>query len=129
MKPPDIVADAHELYSSTASSPRYDMLKRPRIPVAMYAMELEWNRHPVPMAARIILTSRTIGLWLVVAFCVVSFLLEPVVRIYGGGLCSPATYPVLFFISAILALGRLARTASFREAAWRFVLPQAFFVV
>src|SRR5258707_129756 len=52
---PDIVADSRELFGK--SSNRYDTLKRERLPLAMYSMELELRDHPVAMFQRFLIAN------------------------------------------------------------------------
>ncbi len=128
MKPPDLVADAQELYRSEAIPNSYDVLKRERLPKDLESIELEWRVHPLSLETLFLLTNRKLGLWLFVAFITSTFAIAPAARLYGTGVFSPVTYPLAFLVSGIAAYHRFATTASFEEMAWRFFLPQALFV-
>jgi hypothetical protein len=129
MTRPDLVADAQNLYLLEGIAwNRYDMLKRNRLPEARAFMELEWRIHPVDWNTLLLLINRQVGWSLFATFLVSTILLAPVGRIFGTGLFSPVTYPLAFFIAGIAGYCRFVRTASFREASWRFFLPQAFFI-
>src|SRR5258708_2040361 len=92
---PDTVADAMSTFGIGQNA--IDTLKRFRLPPAMYAMELEWREHPVAMIERLMLTNAKLGVWLFVTFCLSTLGIAPVLRLYGGGVLSAVTYPLISF--------------------------------
>lgn len=52
----------------------------------------------------------------------------PISRIFGTGLFSPVTYPIVCFFCGLAAYWKFSRTTSFTVAAWAFFAPQALFV-
>jgi hypothetical protein len=124
---PDMASEARSSFG-TASN-RYDTLKRGRLPLAMYSMELEWRDHPVAMCQRLILTNNKLAGWLFFTFLLVNLVIAPVVGLYGRGLVSAVTYPVLCFVCALAAYYQFARTASLASAVRRFIFPQGIAVL
>lgn len=119
---PDIVADAMSTFAVGQNA--IDTLKRFRLPPAMYAMELEWREHPVAMIERLMLTNAKLGIWLFVTFCLSTLGVAPLLRMYGGGVLSAVTYPLISFACGLGAFFRFITTSSLSSAARWFVLPQ-----
>jgi hypothetical protein len=124
---PNMVADAMGLRwdSPERIKNRYEVLKRERLPMAMHWMELEWRDHPVKMAQRLFITNSKVTLWLFITFFLSTLIAAPFMRLYGSGLFSPVTYPVICFLCGIAAYFRFRITASLSSAAWVFIVPQA----
>jgi hypothetical protein len=120
----DLVADCMSEFGATSN--RYDVLTRDRLPAAMYSMELQHREHPLNMRTRVILANSQVSRWLIVGFILTALCIAPLARIFGAGLLSPVTYPLLCFASAILAYHRFTTTRSVDSALRRFLVPQAF---
>jgi hypothetical protein len=120
---PDLVADAMETFASAPN--RYDMLKRMRLPLAVESLALEWRDHPLSMFHRTLLANSKVATWLFWTFSASSLVVAPYLGLYGTGVLSPVTYPVICFICGLVAYRRFVTTASFMLAARRFLIPQA----
>lgn len=119
---PDLVADSMESLGTRAN--RHDMLKRMRLPMSMYSMELEWRQHPVQLVQQLLLTNMKMATCLFWAFLLSTLVVAPTVRMFGSGLLSPVTYPVIAFLSALVAYRKFCVTGSFSAVALWFVAPQ-----
>jgi hypothetical protein len=119
---PDVVADSMSKFGTSTNT--YDTLKRDRLALAMYSMELEWRDHPVAMIHRLILTNVKLGIWLFTTFCLSTLILAPFIRLYGGGILSAVTYPVISFVCGLAAFFRFITTSSVTSAVRWFVVPQ-----
>src|SRR5262245_36770572 len=120
---PDWVADARRWSNEERAINRYDTLRRARLPLAMYTMELEWRVHPVE-GALWPLANKKVALVLLLALAANALVIAPVIRAFGSGFFSPSTYPVLCMLCILAAYCRFAMTSSILEAAWWFFLPQ-----
>jgi hypothetical protein len=122
---PNMVADANGWHGAERIVDRFEVLKRDRLPMSMYWMDLEWRDHPVKMAQRLFLTNAKVAFWLFLTFCLGSLIAAPVMRMYGSGLFSPVTYPLICFFCAIASYWCFRFTTSVTKAAWMFIGPQA----
>lgn len=120
----DLVADCMSEFGATSN--RYDVQKRGRLPDAMRTMELEHRENPLNMRTRVILVNSQVSRWLITAFILIALFVAPLARIFGAGLLSPVTYPLICFVSAIAAYHRFTTTRSTESALRRFLFPQAF---
>jgi hypothetical protein len=120
--PPDLVDNSSERFGPSANL--NDSLKRSRLPAAFYSMELEWREHPVSAAKLLVLTNMMLGRWLVATFCLTQLVLAPLLGLYGRGLLSPLTYPLIAFGSGLAALFRFIATSSVKSTARWFLVPQ-----
>src|SRR5713226_6140807 len=96
MNPPDLVTDAQSRFATPLN--RHDMLKRGRLSLAMDSMELQWRKHPLPVAAVAILTNTKVATWLFVSFCLTTLIIAPLARLYGGTLFSPLAYELVCIV-------------------------------
>jgi hypothetical protein len=121
---PDLVSDAMETLGASATN-RYDMLKRMRLPLAIESLALEWRDHPLSMFHRTLLANAKLATWLFWTFCISTLVVAPLLGLFGTGVLSPVTYPVVSFGCGLAAYRRFLTTGSLMLAARRFLVPQA----
>src|SRR5262245_5641715 len=109
MKPPDIYEDAAQLLAKDAYENRFDRMKRERLlPRGDWPSPVT-RQHPLSFATRLLVTKSRLAFWLFWTHLFVTLFLAPVARIYGAGLFSPVTYPIIFFGGALAAYYRFSR--------------------
>jgi hypothetical protein len=81
------------------------------------------------MFHRTLITNAKLATWLFWTYCITTLGIAPLLSLFGTGVLSPVTYPVVSFVCGLAAYHRFAKTSSLMLAVRRFLTPQAAMLV